>query len=1097
MAEDSEYVLEPPREEGGFTPSGGRATNTIVRFFGSSVCLLLVLPFLLLPACAWPQSELAIVFGTVTDPSGAVIPAAQVTIVNQDTALKRNAVTDLTGLYRIAGLPTGNYSVRVEKEGFQTQVREGISLTSAAKIMMNVSLTVGDLKQQVTVSADVTIDTSTSTISGAITEGSLLDLPLDGRDLFKAVILEPGVAPTPSSAPSFLSNGKAGQVSIDGMRPSWTDVRVDGMDANDPVLGYSPAGASGLFLGLNEFTEVRVLTQTFDVEYGRNGGGVIDAVTKSGTNHFHGSLFELHRDAALDAKNYFDLANAAIPPFVRNQFGAGIGGPLVHDRTFFSANYEGFREVQASTAIATVPDTLAHQGLLPSSSEPGACTSADPSGCVGIPIDPRIQPFLALMPPANGADHGDGTGDLITANKGDTNEHHGMVRIDHNFSDTHSLFARYIIDDSSSLNPYFGTPPGTYVPGFPVLFQARNQYFTVQDRRNIGHKMFNELGFGINRTTASTSIDNTHPGLSISLVPGRPFGMLDIAGMSLFGNSPAIPWGDFSTVYQVQDQFSRTTGGHTMTFGGEFQRLQSNGPLDFGVNGLYSFQDLSPFGIPARSNDPPLEFFLQALPLSYVGTVPSNSNSDRGYRQSVASGFVQDFWRVTGRLTVNAGLRYDFYSNPSEAHGRLSVIRDPATDSGPTVGKLFARTPMDLLSPRAGFAWNIFGDGKTVLRSGVGIFRDQLPIYLFSFDRFLPPFFGLNSYAFPSFLNPQNALLAQPLYVIQMTYHPKFPYALQYNLNLQREVAPGTILSAGYFGARGNHLPREVEQNPFEPALGHRLNPNLPSPLLENLTDAQSFYNSFQLSVSQQHAHNVSWKAFYTFSHSIDDTSSDTDIVAVNEPPTTQDPFNRKGDRGRSGFDIRHNFVANVAYEMPFGRGSRLGGWMISAVASAHSNVPFTPMLAFDNADLQSLLTSERPNLFGDPYKGACPNGATVGTPSCWFNPGAFALPPPGQFGNAGRNILRGPAFAQFDLALQKGFQLTEGRKITFGAEAYNLLNHPNFGVPSNTQSPLSLGGNGDAIFKDAEGNFADNVGRIFTTVGSARQIQLDARFTF
>jgi hypothetical protein len=1000
------------------------------------------------------------------------------------------------GQFRIAGLPTGTYTARVEKEGFQTQVREGISLTSASDTMMNMSLTVGDLKQQVTVSSDLqTIDSTSSTVSELLPVASLTELPIDSRDLFKAAILEPGVVPTPSSAPSLLSTGKAGQVAINGMRPSWTNVLIDGMDANDPVFGYSPAGASGLFLGISESSEVRVLTQTFNAEYGRNGGGVIEVATKSGTNDFHGSLFELHRDAALDARNYFDLGNARIPAFVRNQFGAGIGGPLVHDRTFFFASYEGFREVQASTAIATVPDALAHQGLLPSS--PGACSNADPSGCVAVGIDPRVQRFLDILPPSNGADNGDGTGDLITANKGDTNEHHGTIRIDHNFSNTHSLFARYIIDDSSSLVPYFGTPPGTYVPGFPTLHQARNQYFSVQDRRNLGHEIFNELRFGINRTTADTSIVDTHPGLSISLAPGRSFGTIDIAGMSLLGNSAVIPLGDFSTVYQVQDQLSRTISRHTLKVGAEFRRTQSNGPLDFGVSGLYTFQDLSPFGVPARTDNPALEFFLQALPLLYVGSIPSMSDSDRGYRQSVVSGFAHDFFRVSSRLTLNVGLRYDFYSNPTEVHGRLSVIRDPATDSKPTVGEAFAGTPMDLLSPQAGFAWNIFGDGKTVLRGGTGIFRDQLPVLLFGVDRFLPPFFGLDSFVFPSFLNPQNAALMQPLYVLSTTYHPKFPYALQYNLNLEREIAPGTILSAGYFGARGNHLPREAEQNPFEPALGHRYNPNLSSPLLAVLTDGQSFYNSLQLSIWQKHTHSFSWQAFYTLSHSIDDASANFSVETVNDPPTSQDIFNRKGSRGRSAFDIRHNFVANIIYELPFGRASHFGGWQISAIASAHSNVPCTPVLAFDNADLQSLLTSERPDLVGNPYAGTCPNGSRVGTPSCWFNPTAFSVPAPSQFGNAGRSILRGPGFAQFDLALQKAFHLTEGTKITVGAEAYNLFNHPNFAVPSNTQSPLTLGGNGDAVFQDSAGNFAKNVGRIFTTIGTGRQIQLDARFTF
>src|SRR5215472_3017429 len=1060
--------------------------------------ILVALWLALFSSCAWPQTQLATVFGIITDRTGAVISGALVTVVNQSTGLKREVLTDLVGQYRIVGLPTGSYSARAQKEGFQTQVREELALNSISEFMMNLSLTVGDLKQEITVSADVpTIDNSTSTVSGFLPERSLTELPLDGRDLFKAAILEPGVAPAPNSAPSLLSAGKGGQVSINGMRPSWTNALVDGMDANDPVFGYSPAGASGLFLGINESSEVRVLTQTFNAEYGRNAGGVIEVTTKSGGNDVHGSLFELHRDAALDAKNYFDLRVVPIPAFVRNQFGAGIGGALLRDRTFFYVSYEGFREVQASTAIATVPDALAHQGLLPSKSNPAACSTASPNACVAVGIDPHVQQFLNVFPPSNGADNGDGTGDLITANKGRTNEHHGMIRVDHKLSNTHSLFGRYIIDDSSSVVPYFATPPGTYVPGFPALHQARNQYFSVQDRRNIRNEILNELRFGINRTTASSSIVDTDPGLSISLVPDRPFGTIDIAGMSLLGNSAVIPLGDFSTVYQVQDQLSRTAGRHTLKFGAQFRRIQSNGPLDFGVNGIYSFQDLSPFGFQAHSNNPALEFFLEALPLSYVGVDPTSSDSNRDYRQSVVSGFAQDFFRATSRLSVNVGLRYDFYSNPTEAHGRMSVIRNPVTDSGPTVGNLFAATPRDLFSPQAGFAWNIFGDGKTLLRGGTGIFRDQLPFILFGVDRFLPPFESFNSYVFPSFLNPQTALLTQPLYVIQMTYHPKFPYAWQYNLNLQREIRPGTTLSAGYFGARGNHLPREVEQNPFEPALDHRYNPNLPSPLLEGLTDAQSFYDSFQLSVSQKHAHNISWQAFYTFSHSVDDASSNVSIEAVNEPPTTQDPFNRKGDRGRSGFDIRHNFVANVVYELPFWRARQFGGWEVSAVADVHSNVPFTPVLAFDNADLQSLLTSERPDLVGNPYEGVCSNGSRAGTPGCWFNPSAFAPPPPGQFGTAGRNILRGPAFAQFDLALQKDFHLSEGTKLSFGAEAYNLLNRPNFAVPSNTQSPLTLGGNGDAVFKDPTGDLASNVGRIFSTVGTGRQIQLDARFTF
>jgi Carboxypeptidase regulatory-like domain/TonB dependent receptor len=1060
-------------------------------------CMLSAALAALFSVCAWSQTQLATASGTVTDQSGAVVSGVSVTIVSQGTGLKRSTLTDAAGLYRFAGLPIGNYSLRMEKAGFQSQVREGVELTSASEVIINSQLTIGDLQQQTTVSANVAgIDNSTSTVAGVLPEQSLAELPLDNRDLLSAVTLEPGVAPNTSSSPSLLSNGKDAQVAIDGVRPSMTNFLIDGMDATDPVWGNSPAGASGFFLGLNELEEVRVLTHTFDAEYGGHGGAVIAMTTKSGSNQFHGSLWELYRGASLDAKNYFDLGANPIPQFVRNQFGAGIGGPLKRNRTFFFANYEGFRQVQASTAIATVPDALAHQGLLPSAGNPSACTNATPSGCVAIPMNRLIQPFLSVLPPSNGPDNGDGTGELITANKGTTREDHGMVRIDQNLSSTHSLFARYTVDDSSALVPYVGTPPGTYAPGFPVFHSARNQYGTLQDRTIFRNDWINELRFGINRTTASSSIDNTHPGLSTSLLLGQPFGMIDITGMGLIGNSPAFPLGDFSTVYQIQDQLSRTIGRHTLKFGVEFRRLQINGALDFGVNGLYSFEDLSPFGFEASSNNPALEFFLQGLPLSYVGVNPSNADSDRGYRQTVASGFAQDFVRVNSRLTVNVGLRYDFYSNPTEAFGRESAFPNPATDSAPVVGKLFAGTPLDLLSPQAGFAWNVFGDGKTVVRSGFGIYRDQLPAIVYDIERLLPPFFSVEEFVLPQFLNPQNAALTEPLDASVVTYRPKFPYALEYNLNVQRELAPGIILSAGYFGTRGNHLTREAEENPFEPALGHRYNPNLASPLSADLTDGQSFYNSFQLSVSKRYAHNLSWQLSYTLAHSIDDASVDSSTESVNDPPTSQNIFDRKGSRGPSDFDIRHNFVANAVYGLP-GRGHLLGGWQASAVANVHSGLPFTPVLAFDNADIQSLNTAERPDLVGNPYAGVCPNGAKVGTVSCWFNPSAFAVPPAGQFGNAGRNILRGSGFAQFDTALHKDFPITERRKFTVGVEAYNLFNHPNFGVPSNTQSPLSLGGNGDAVFKDAAGNFADNAGQILTTAGTARQIQLAGRFTF
>src|SRR5580704_1687217 len=343
-------------------------------------CILSAALAVLFSVGAWSQTQLATVSGTIADASGAVVPGVSVTIFSPVTGLKRSALTDTVGEYRFAGLPTGSYSLRIEKAGFQSQVREEVELASAASATINSQLAIGDLQQQATVSANAAgIDSTTSTSAGLFPEQSLTELPLDNRDLFSAVVLEPGVAPNPSSSPSLLSNGKAGQVAINGIRSSMTNFLIDGMDATDPVWGNSPSGASGFFLGLNELEEVRVLTQTFNAEYGGHGGAVIEMITKSGSNEFHGSLWELYRGASLDARNYFDLGASPIPQFVRNQFGAGLGGPLKRNRTFFFANYEGFREVQASTAIATVPDALAHQGLLPSAGNPSACTNATPS----------------------------------------------------------------------------------------------------------------------------------------------------------------------------------------------------------------------------------------------------------------------------------------------------------------------------------------------------------------------------------------------------------------------------------------------------------------------------------------------------------------------------------------------------------------------------------------------------------------------------------------------------------------------------------------------------------------------------------------------
>jgi hypothetical protein len=1069
----------------------------------------LLLALLCAPLSLSAQTGTAVVLGTVTDPQGAVVPRVAVTATNVDTGRQVRVMTDTTGAYRIPGLFPGDYEVKAERASFAPEVHRGITLTVSQQAVVNFTLRLGTTSKVVVVSgAPLLVESTSSAISGLVNPTQMRQLPLNGRDIFQLVLLQPGAQPTPSAGASPWQKGGLAKVAVNGQRPTSNNLTIDGMDANDPNFDVSPGGASGVFLGVDGIREFRVFTSGYSAEYGRNAGSVIQLVTKSGTNNLHGSLFEFHRNAALDAKNYFDLANRPIPPFVRNQFGGSLGGPIQHNRTFFFVSYEGFRERLGITAVATVPDALAHQGLLPLASNPGACTEQNPGGCAQVGVNPAVAPFLAIVPTPNGTDFGNGTGLLTTSAKRVTREDYGLMRLDHTFSGTHSVFGRYILDDSDSQNPYLST----LVPGFPGETPSRNQYFTLQDQKLFHGNWLNLAAFGFNRTTYLAMVQNQYPNLTIAVGQNRPMGFLNVAGLNAIGNNFLYPFGSFSNTFQADDNVSWEPGHHAVKFGGEYRRLEMNGPFDLFVNGEYNFQDLSFFGVPYASNNPPLESLLHGIAFSYLGTNPQLSNSDRGFRQNWLSAYVQDDWQATARLMLNLGVRYEFYSNPTEAHGRAVNIRNVATATAPTVGSFFAGLPEDLFSPRLGFAWMVTRDQKTVLRGGAGIFRDQIWANLYGNARSLPPFYQAYFTLLPTFQNPLQAALVATTANATMTYNPKWPTTIQYNLDLEREVTANSVFKLGYVGARGNHLVRMGEANPFEPALGHNLNPNFGS-LTRLVTDAQSFYNSMQASFEHRTSHGLTLAINYTWAHSVDDASGAFPSDSVNESGKSQNFFNRKGDRGRSSFDIRQNLVFDFVEQLPFGPGQRfgrnahglarqmIGGWTLSGIGSFHTNVPFTPVLGFDNAGTQSSLLSDRPNLVGNPDTGTCPNGAPVGTTTCWFNPQAFALPPPGSFGNAGRNILSGPAYADFDLAFLKEFSFGETRELQFRAEIFNLANHPNFAVPTNTEGPNGVGGNGDQIFLGrnavGQGVMAPNAGQIFSTVSPSRQIQFGLKFLF
>ena len=1073
-----------------------------------AVVLIFACRLSVLPGVA--QSVSSKIQGTVKDPSGAVIVGANVTATSLETHVMRSTVTDNDGSYYIDGLRAGSYQLTIEHAGFKIGKLNDVTLLVNQAAVLDVSLEVGSTNEQLTVRGITPlIERATPQMSSVVTTTRLSELPLNGRDLFQLTELETGVASSTNGGTSLWSEGNMTKASVQGARPTMNNVTLDGGDINDPGYNVPPGGPAGAQLGVEAVREFRVLLNSYSAEYGRNAGANIQYVTRSGTNRLHGSLYEFYRNAALDAANYFDKA-AQKPSYERNQFGVTIGGPILKDHSFFFFNYEGLREQQGITTNVSVPDDNARRGVLPSLSG---------VGLVDVGVSPMSALFLGLFPRANGpelASAGVPSGlALFTGSELQTvREDYALLRVDQTISSKDQMFGRYVFDDGVGVYPF----QSTAIPGFPGVRPIRNQYFMVSWQREIANNLLNEGMFSFNRTRYIAEVDNSYP-LSISLVPGRALGVIAIAGLPALGNNLVYPLGTASNTFEAIDNLSWQHERHSLKFGADVKRLQINGPFDFGTNGEYSFTGAGA----TAANNPPLESFLRGTPTFYIGTDPSLSDSARGFRQTYVGTYLQDNWRVTRKLMLNLGLRWEYSSIPTEAQNRISNIHDIFTDRTPIVGPLWSSVPKDLFSPRVGFAWTVKEDGKTVVRGGFGIMRDQIWSNLYFDVRFYRPFFGALISISPNFLAPPTSLaalggLTSPEGVFGITFNPQFPYYEQWSLNLQRQLGADTVFQVAYVGSHGLHLPRAGEANPYEPMLGHNLNPNFGS-VPQIVTDATSNYNSLQLSLQKQFSNGFSFQGAYTYSHSIDTASGPFPSDWVSEPGVSQNFYDLSADRASSAFDRRNVVVGNLLYDLPVGHGRRWGktlggaagkmieGWRMSMIGRFQSGVPFTPVLAFNNSLTAASFQADRP----DVKPGANPCKASTGNVNQWFDPNIFTLPntPDANgniFGNAGRNSLCGPSLTEIDFSLIKHTQISERATLEFRAEFFNIFNHPNLNVPDNTQGPNGTGGNGDAIFlgrvtgcnpaTDALrcGILAGNAGRIFSTVTSARQVQFGVK---
>lgn len=1026
-----------------------------------SIATLLLLS---LQSVAYGQNHRASIRGTIDDASQSRLSRVPIKLVLIDSGEERTTTSSDSGEFAISALAPGSYRLEVEQTGYKKYI-ESVTLKVNQELRVDVSLEVGPLAEQVVVTApQAPLKKDSPAIGTVIENRQITQLPLDGRNFLDLSLLVPGAVPAaPGSAGSVRGDFA---FSVNGQREDSNSFLLDGVYNIDPKLN-----TFGVKPPVDAIREFEMLTSTYDASFGRNAGAQVNVVLKSGSNAYHGTAYEFFRNAVLDARNFFAPADQKDPRYQRNQFGFSFGGPVVKNKTFFFTDYEGTRIREGITRVTNVP-TLAEragdfsQSLFPAPVIPGVGVPF-PGNQIPAPfINPIGRAIAALYPlPNRDVPFANFVSSPISRDRNDQFD----ARIDHVFSNSSQLAARYSFSDRDLFEPFSG-PTFAAVPGFGNQVPRRAQNFMIGETHVLSNAMVNEARFAFNRVASSVNQENQ--GTSINNQVGLPelssnprdFGLsfITITGFSNIGHEFNNPQQSVTNTFQILDNLSYARGRHLAKFGFDFRALQQNAFRDVQSRGFLTFSSQ----VPLTGNA--LADLLLGLPVTTGGALLDNQQHLRGESYNF---YANDSFRLRPNLTLSFGLRYEYNSPPVDPEDRANLY-DPATQSLVKVGtngvpRSGYEPDKNNFAPRVGLAWTLGSRGNTVLRTGYGVYYDQSALAPSEGLYFNPPFFNLQVFfplqGLPLSLSdpfPANFPFQFPSSAFAFQRDLRTPYVQHWNASIQRQLGKSRMLELAYVGSKGTKLITSRDINQPRPSAAP-VNPR-PVPQFSDVTfeesSANSSYNSLQVRFEQRLDFGLSILSSYTLAKSIDNASSF--FSSAGDPNFPQDSLNTRAERGRSNFDVRHRFSLSYGYDLPFGKGrsmladnglltALLSGWQTYGIVTLQSGRPFTVALLseIDNSNTgRSNLgfgANDRPDVIGDP-------GISHRTPDQWFNTAAFAFSPFGTFGDAGRNILDGPGFQNVNASLMKNTRLKEGLDLQFRAEAFNLFNHPNFDLPDN-----------------------------------------------